>query len=619
MKRSIGYLLLIFIFTFGMLWSQDKPGKVDKKDKVDKVDKVDKKKESKSAEKDTSRSLVMVEKVKPVPPDVKAGFESIDGEDGLAYLKFLSSDALEGRGTATKGYEAAAQFAATLFEAWGLKPAGDKPAAPSSHRRRSSRGSKKTIKPTRSFLQQVELREYLDSKGSAKVEWRRAGQYKAFGFESNVDYQYWTRSSEEFSAPVVFVGYGISEKKLKFDEYKGVDVKGKIVMMLSETPRKGDKDSPFEKGELKKKYYPPRSYWRRSRSPKPKTAMEKGAIAVLLVENSPHKNPDVAKRALASEKINDERPIYPGKRRRFSLLQKRTRWPGETIPTIRISRQMAGQILQLNGQKLEDLKKKIEKDMKPASMPLMGTVFSIKNKVVSKLVKSENVVGYIEGSDPQLKEEVVVIGAHLDHLGRRGDYIFNGADDNGSGSASVLEVAQAFVVNPVKPKRTVVFALWTGEESGLLGSRYYVSHPAFATKKTIAYINLDMVSRTYDRKSLKTRLDFMEKKLTDEELKKIDLDSTISFSYWDKAPDLMETFKAHNEYVGLTLITRKSSGGGGSDHSSFGRGKMAWVFLMGAMTENYHQTNDTYDRISIKLMQKTTRLSYLAAMALANR
>lgn len=603
MKRLTGFVLLFFVLSTGLMWSQEK------------------KKDNKKAPEKKSPSLVMVEKVQPVPDNVKAGFQSIDDDDALAYLKFLSSDALEGRETASMGFHAAAHFAAALFESWGLKPAGDKPGSGSSWRRFFSHDEKPAIKESRSFFQQVELKEHLDSKGSARVEWRKSGEFKAMSFEQNIDYQYRSRSGGEFSAPVVFVGYGIQEKSLKFDEYKNIDVKGKIVMMLSEAPGKGDKESPFNKGELKKKYYPSRSMWRRSQSPKTKIAMDQGAIAVLMVENSPQENADVAKRVLDSEKIDDTRPIYPGQRRGFSLAQGSNRWPGETIPSIRISNQMAEKILELNNLKLDTLKNKIEKTMKPASTVLTGTSFYIKTEVSTKLAKCYNVLSYIEGTDETLKNEIVIVGAHMDHLGKRGDYIFNGADDNGSGSVSVLEIAQAFAVNPVKPKRTVAFALWTGEEKGLLGSRYFVNNSPFADKKTIAYINLDMVSRSYKKDRLLQMLKRMGNELNDEDKDKIQADNVIRFSYDAKAPEIFETLKAQNEYIGLQVMPSKTSGSrvGGSDHASFAQKELPWGGFMAAMTEDYHQTSDSFEKINLPMMLKTIRLTYLTADALANK
>jgi hypothetical protein len=602
MKPVLISFLIISFLTFGILLSQEKPKEPQEPN-------------------DSSRNLVIVEEVKPVPQEVKPGFESIDGEDGLAYLKFFSSDALEGRETASQGHQIAAEFVAALFESWGLKPAGDKPAPPSS-RSRFPTPSRRKIPPTRSFLQQVELKEYMGSKGSAKVERREGSQYKAINFNPDIDYQYNSRENHILSASVVFVGYGISEKSIKFDDYKGIDVKGKIVMMLTETPKKGDKDSPFEKGELKSKYYPVRPS-RRRRSPKTQTAMEKGAIAVLLVENSPQQNRDVAKRVLDSQKINDERPVLPGKRRRFSLTHGSTKRPWDTIPTIRVSRQMADQILDLAGQKLESLKMTIEKTMKPNSMILRSVTFTVESKNTVKLVKSPNVLGYIEGSDPELKKEVIVIGAHLDHLGKRGDYIFNGADDNGSGSVSVMAVARAISVNPGKPKRSVLFALWTGEENGLLGSRHYVSNPYFPLDKTIAYINLDMVSREWDKSRLKRMAGFMGTKIPDETLEKLDVTKFITLAYSADSLELHKAFKDNNEYVGISLMLRESKGtrrgGGGSDHASFGMKERSGASFFGAMTEDFHRPGDTYDKINVKLMQMTTRLVYLTAMTLSSQ
>ncbi len=284
---------------------------------------------------------------------------------------------------------------------------------------------------------------------------------------------------------------------------------------------------------------------------------------------------------------------------------------------------MADKILDLAGQKLESLKMTIEKTMKPNSMILRGVTFTVESKNTVKLVKSPNVLGYIEGSDPELKKEVIVIGAHLDHLGKRGDYIFNGADDNGSGSVSVMEVARAFSVNPGKPKRSVLFALWTGEENGLLGSRHYVSSPYFPLEKTIAYINLDMVSREWDKQRLKRRAGFMGIKIPDETLEKIDVTKLITLSYSAGSPDLHKSFKDNNEYVGMSIMLRESKemrrGRGGSDHASFGRKEIPWASFFGAMTEDFHRPGDTYDKISVKLMQMTTRLIYLTAMTLANR
>jgi hypothetical protein len=560
------------------------------------------------------------EEIQPVPESLKVGFESITADDLYTSLKFLSSDALQGRETASIGYQIAAEYAATMFSLWDLQPAGDLPPRPSG-RRMMMAPTKSNEKPERGYLQQIPLKETVATDGSAKVEWRQAALYKARSFTRDVDYQYSTRDGQTISAPVVFVGYGISEEELEYDDYLGVDAKGKIVIMLSGIPHKDDPDSRFTK-EIQDKYDPP-AMRRRSRfaqSEKNKIAESKGAVAIIMVEASPEKG-DVASRVLQSQKTDDEEPIIPGARRRLSLIDATEKSPFRSLPTVRASRQMADQILQLVGESVESLRQGIEDDFMPHSMELSGVRFTIENEVTSKLVSSPNVLGYVEGSDPELKDEVVVIGAHLDHLGQRGDYIFNGADDNGSGSVAVLELAQAFALNPVKPKRSVLFALWTGEEKGLLGSRHYVLHPYFPLSKTVATLNLDMVSREWDKKRLAGMARMFGMTLSDAQLEAIDVASLAAFSFKDQQGEIRQAAVDNNQYVGMTLLLRESEGassGGGSDHAPFARKEIPWAFLIAGMTEDYHQPSDTVAKTSKQLMEKIARLSYLTAFTLAD-
>jgi Zn-dependent M28 family amino/carboxypeptidase len=228
-----------------------------------------------------------------------------------------------------------------------------------------------------------------------------------------------------------------------------------------------------------------------------------------------------------------------------------------------------------------------------------------------------NVLGYIEGSDPELKKEAVVIGAHLDHKGKRGDYIFNGADDDGSGSVGVLEIAEAFAKNSVKPKRSIVFALWTGEEKGLLGSRYYVSHPFI--EKTYCNLNLDMISRVYDKSRLAMMARMFAADVSKEALDKIDVNKFVTIRYDANTPELGKILRENNNYVGLHSSIRESSERmGGSDHAPFAMSDIPWIWFWAATTEDYHQPTDTVDKASPELMEKIIRITYLAAFALAN-
>lgn len=574
------------------------------------------------AEKKSPNNFISVEKVQPVPDRVKKGFESITILDEMSYLKFLASDLLEGRDTGSRGYFISAEFAATLFSSWGLKAAGDMPTQTFS-RRFFMNPNMRRPRPKRGYLQHVELKEITGRSSSAKVEYRSGQQYKALMFDENIDYQYMASKSQVITAPVVFVGYGINEKSLKYNDYKGMDVKGKIVLMLSETPRSTSKDNPFAKGKLKEKYFPQRRFRRRmGGDTRSQLAREKGAVAILRVEINPSKA-DVAEQVISRRRVNDEEPIIPGERRRMTLAKADGRMPFGRMPTLQISRQMADEILKLAGKDLPSIRSQIDKDMKPRSAQLKGITFTIKGRVDTKLLHSPNVLAYIEGSDAKLKDEVVIIGAHLDHLGKRGDYIYNGADDNGSGSAAVLEIAQAFAVNDHKPKRTILFALWTGEEKGLLGSRYYVENPYFPLDKTVAYINLDMLSRKWDKNRLAMMGRFMGVQIPKKELKNLDMAKFMSLSFTGGKPGIEKIVRENNNYVGMSLILRESSdnrrGGGGSDHMSFGMKKVPWAFFIAGMTEVYHQPTDTVDKVCPQLMLMGTRLTYLLADALANQ
>lgn len=576
---------------------------------------------TKSNKEDPMKNFSIIEKVQPVPEDIKAGFESITGKDASAYLKFLASDLLEGRDTGKIGYDIAAEFAGTMFALWDIKPAGDFPQKTPGFRHFSSPEKDKKKNPQRGYFQEVEMKEIMNRDSRVTVGVVKGSESKSRTFYPDIDYQFQSSYTQTLSAPVVFVGYGICEKgkEIKYDDYKKIDVKGKIVMILSEVPGKDDPQSPFNTDKMKKKYFPQRRMMRHMTSPKIKLAKEKGAVGVILVENSPGKNPDVPKRVVASRKINDEKPIIPGKRRRLNLFQSSIPMPWATLPTIRVSRDMADVILGYAGHRVEKLKSKIEKNYKPHSSALPGVSIKIESTVEEKLIRSRNVLGYIEGSDPELKDEVIVIGAHLDHLGKRGDYIFNGADDNGSGSAAIMEIAQAFAMNPQRPKRSVLFALWTGEEKGLLGSRYYVSHPFFPLKKTVSYINLDMISREWTMPRLKMAAKRFGVKFDEKILESIDMSKFLSLSL-SRSDELFNTLKENNRYVGLQLHFRITDRWmGGSDHASFGYHKIPWVSFFASMTEDFHQPSDSFEKISLNLIEKIGRLSWLTIYSLADK
>jgi Zn-dependent M28 family amino/carboxypeptidase len=283
----------------------------------------------------------------------------------------------------------------------------------------------------------------------------------------------------------------------------------------------------------------------------------------------------------------------------------------------------ADRILEAAGMKLEDLKKKIETSKKPASREIPGALVTMTSTLKTQMVRGINVVGVIEGSDPALKNEAVVIGAHLDHEGRWEDYIYNGADDNGSGSVGVLNLARAFAANPQKPKRTLVFCLWCGEEEGLLGSKYFVANPPTLLKaKIVSYLNFDMMSRPYDEKSMAFAGRMMEFSYGPEFIKKVKPANFVPVSFPGGA-GFGEIIRAANQYVGLDVYVREAKrtdvGFGDSDHTSFHEAKIPWVWPFTAVTEDLHQTSDSADKVSGELMEKVSKLMYVIAWLAADK
>ena len=570
---------------------------------------------------DVLKNMVLVEKVEPVPDKMKAGFESITARDSLAMLAYISSDLMEGRETATRGYQLAAEYAASLFKIWRVQAAGDLPVV--SRSMSAMFGGTPPAPPVKGFLQEMVLKELKNVRSKLTVDLKKDGLDKTRSFESGIEYQSMSSNLESLSAPVVFAGYGIVEKTIGWDDFKNLDVKGKIVLILSEAPGKKDPKSPFQAKELKEKYFPPEGLMamRMGGFNKAREIAKLGAAAVLQVQ-AYGKDTDIYKSMENPRPVDDSRPIINEPRRRLLIPGAGSAMPWESSPVITITREMADAILENSGTKMDDLQKKIEATYKPASMILPGTSVTLDTTADVSLVRCRNVVGYVEGSDPVLKDEVIVIGAHYDHLGKRGDYVFNGADDNGSGSVGVMNAARAFALNPVKPKRTVVFCLWTGEEEGLLGSRYYVRNPPFPIEKTVAYMNLDMISRPYDEKSIVRMGRMFNFPAGQELMKKIKPADFLPVSLV-AGSGLSEAYREADRYVGLELFLRESPAGeragGGSDHASFAAAKVPWSFAIASMTEDYHQTSDSVEKTSGDLIERVSRLIYAAAYTLADK
>ncbi len=609
MKRTILAVLLAFCLILGLSAQTPPPQK------------------EQAQTEDIQKNLVLVEKPEAVMDKLKAGFESITAKDSIAMLTYIASDLLEGRDTATRGFELAAEYAASLFRLWKIKPGGDKPGMGAMTMAMFFGEQTRKTPPERGYLQEFAMKETIDSSTEISLDVKLGVLNKSRDFQSGVDFTGMLATPGSFTAPVVFAGYGITEKKVAYDDFKNLDVKGKIVMILTEAPGKDNPDSPFEKDkELKEKYTEasPMMRFRRGGGGFSKTAeiAKLDPAAILQVQSSVNDS-EMANNLSRPRPVSDERPIIERERRRLSLPGATQRMPWDGSPVITITYEMANAILEAAGQKIEDLKKTIDTTLKPASIELPATRLSVSTTAKTQWVRCRNVIGYIEGSDPELKNEVVVIGAHLDHLGSSGPYIYNGADDNGSGSVGVLNLARAFAVNPEKPKRTVIFCLWTGEEKGLLGSRYYVMNPLYPLDKTVAYFNMDMISRPYTEANLSRMARMMNIPADNELFKKLKPENFLPVSF-SAGAGIGEAVKNADQHVGLDLYLREAGEGmdrgmGGSDHASFSFAKIPWVFVITSMHEDYHQTGDSADKASGEMIEKVSRLAFLTTYALADK
>jgi hypothetical protein len=384
----------------------------------------------------------------PKPAD--QAMATIRPEAIRADMRFLSDDLLEGRGTATRGHEIAARFIATQFEGIGLSPAGD----------------------NGSYWQDVPLRAMKVDQAKTTLTLVRAGKEETFTFSQDfIGRADPGRAESSVEAPVVFAGYGVTAPDQNYDDYKNLDVHGKIVALLY--------GAPAFQSAIKAHYS--------SSEQKYANAAAHGAVGVIVL-NDP---------VLES--------MYPFSERVRDLVIPEYRWldkqgnPNNYHPALKaivtLSLEGTRKLFAGSGHTAEEIFAEAKAgNLTPFEMPLTAR---IENRTNSHDVHSPNVVGVIEGSDPVLKRQYVVYSAHLDHLGIgepvNGDKIYNGALDNASGSATLLEIARAFQSMSPKPRRSILFVLVTGEEAGLLGSDYFAHYPTVPKSSIVADINIDEV------------------------------------------------------------------------------------------------------------------------------
>jgi hypothetical protein len=354
---------------------------------------------------------------------------SISSHKLFDYVKELASDKYAGRLTGTEEYNASAEWVVSHFKKWGIAPALTQ----------NSYFQAFPIPYTLVF-KGCEVYLHLPSKGSAIKKYY---QYESEFIPGS------TSGSGEVTAEVIYVGYGATAPELGYDDYKGVDVKGKIILMEREVPVSPDKDP-----ELFKKWRPYSFH-----QYKLENAVAHGAKG-MLYNYGPIGNPNNS---------YDEGFIYS-----------------------HVGSAVVSDVFSGTGRKHKDVVAKIIKNLKPQSFAT-GKTFTIKNITEHHPEGvGYNVIGILKGSDPVLKEEVIILGGHLDHLGRCYE-IMPGANDNASAVSVIMGIAEAMAKCPIKPRRSVMFLCFGAEEQGVVGSEYYLEHPVVALEKTLAFVNMDGV------------------------------------------------------------------------------------------------------------------------------
>jgi len=400
---------------------------------------------------------------------LQPALEAITPDGLLAHIKVLASDEFEGRAPGTKGEELSVKYISDEFKKIGLKPGN----------------------PDGTYTQEVPLAGITSEQrmsftiGDKTIDLKYLDDFVASSArlqpEIKVD-----------KSDVVFVGYGIVAPEYGWDDYKDVDVRGKTLLMLIGDPPIPDSKDPSKLDEKMFKgkamtYYGRWTY-------KYEIAAQKGAVAAIIVhETQPAAYPwQVVRSSWGKENFELDNP-----NKNMDAVSARS-W---------ITLDVAKKIVADCGQDFDALKKTaIAKDFRPIALTAKANI-QIKQQI--REFKSHNVIGTLEGSDPKLRDEHVIYTAHWDHLGRhpelQGDQIFNGAIDNASGVASVIQIAAAFMkVNP-PPKRSVLFMATTAEEAGLLGAKFYAEHPLYPLEKMLADINIDGVNpwgKTHDLEDL---------------------------------------------------------------------------------------------------------------------
>jgi aminopeptidase YwaD len=483
-------------------------------------------------------------------PESRPGEETIRAWELVSEVAVLASPQMEGRASGSPGAARAAELIANEFRKAGLVPGGE--------------GG--------GYLQPFDLIANVRAGKTTRLSVTIPG---APPRESRIDFigadfnPFSFSEDGEMEAELVFVGYGITAPELGYDDYAGIDVKGKAVLALTHEPRERDQQGPFSAAGAF--HYATNRY-------KAVNAREHGAAAIFLMYD----------------------PNNHGEERESVYSLTGASSPGSGIVAISLKRRVAEALLRRTGFTPSRLQQEIDERLAPKSFLVPEAKIKAKVALIRERGTTANVIGILPGRDPVLKEEAVVIGAHYDHLGLGGENslapdAFNivhlGADDNASGIAALMALARAFVAAG-GARRTLIFVAFSGKEVGLLGSYHYVKHPPVPIERTVAMINLDSVGRLRDQRL------YVQGVGSGEGLGKI--------------------VKQASRGLGLEL-TLRDDGLRPSDHTAFYAEERPVLHFFTGPHLDYHRPSDTVDKINAEGLRVVTTVAYRTAAAIADR
>jgi hypothetical protein len=510
--------------------------------------------------------------------------DSIRQQDLKADLYFLAGDGFRGRLTGTPENDLASTFIISRFERLGLKPVGKSESY--SHRFLLSTA---TLGPSNS------------------MNWLKPSlpQQQKAAFQVGLDFspQHFSPSGTA-AGHVRFAGFGLSAPQLGHDDYKNLDVGGAIVLALDHEPGENDPESRFDGVVMSEAATPLR---------KALTAQDKGAVGVLFVSDV-HNHPEPEDfEALA-------RSAWPEQPARIPAYTLEDWVQRVHIPAARISIALARNLLTGMESRLELLSRSSEKPRDGSAfsdgpVPLVTLTIDVRRHIVP----DRNVLGAIEGSDPKLKDEWVIISCHHDHNGADGERIFNGADDNGSGTVGMLEIAEAYALaaqDGHRPKRSILFAAFNSEERGLLGSWAFVEHPPVPLDHIVAVLNMDMIGRDEEVREGGGRR-FRGLPLQSAESNH----NALNLLGQSRSSALAAMIERANAPFGLTikkvLDNNLSNLLRRSDQWPFLNNGVPAVFFHTGLHPDYHTPDDRPEKINYAKMERIVRLVHQASWDLA--